>query len=144
MTTQEHITQGGAQDAPTYPRFAISQEYALENGTALPLIIANRMGYLDRQTLEEEPTAASDIQPFIDLIVAGSSKQADYLLPDTPLKEALFRLMLAKGNEPMSADEISRELSELWAMSAYPRNLTPYVINRLLESSSNYCIVQVD
>ena len=104
-------------------------------------MIANRLGYLDRQALEEEPTADSEVQPLIDLIVASSSHDADYLLPDTPLKEALFRIILANGNEPMSPDQISQILSERWAMSAYPRNLSPHVINRLLENSANYCIV---
>ena len=107
-------------------------------------MIANRLGYMDKQALEEDPTADSDIQPIIDLIVASSSHDADYLLPDTPLKEALFRIILANGNEPMDAGEISRILNERWAMSAYPRNLSPHVIDRLLENSGNYCIVPVD
>lgn len=144
LTTQDQIMQSGAEGAPTYPHFVISQEYAVQNNMALPLMIVDRMGYLDKQRLEEDPTATSDIQPLIDMIVASSSKQSDYLLPDTPLKEALFRLMLARGNEPMTADEISRDLSERWSMSAYPRNLTPHVINRMLENSGNYCIVRVE
>ena len=124
--------------------FAISEEHAAGIGAALPLMIANRLGYLDRQALEEDPTADSDIQPIIDLIVASSSHDADYLLPDTPLKEALFRVILANGNEPMSADRISQILNERWAMSAYPRNLSPHIIDRLLENSANYCIVPVE
>ena len=99
---------------------------------------------MDKQALEEEPTADSDIQPLIDLIVASSSHDDDYLLPDTPLKEALFRIILANGNEGMDADRISQILNERWAMSAYPRNLSPHVINRLLENSANYCIVPVE
>ena len=132
------------RDEARYSRFIISAEYAASVGASLPNMIADRMGYLEKQALEEPPAPNSDIQPLIDLIVSGSSQQQDYLLPDTPLKEALFRLMLAEGNRPISADELSETLSSLWAMSAYPRNLSPYVINRLLEHSSNYCIVPVD
>lgn len=132
------------QDEARYSRFIISAEYAASVGASLPNMIADRIGYLDRQTLEEPPTPNSDIQPLIDLIVDRSSRQHDYLLPDTPLKEALFRLMLAEGNRPMSAAELSETLSTRWAMSAYPRNLSPHVINRLLEHGANYCIVPVD
>lgn len=132
------------QDDARYSRFIISAEYAESVGASLPNMIADRIGYQDRGMLEEPPTPNSDIQPLIDLIVNGSSQQKDYLLPDTPLKEALFRLMLAEGNRPMSADELSETLSARWSMSAYPRNLSPYVINRLLEHSANYCIVPVD
>ena len=142
MTTQD-LTQNGGE-TESYHRFVISQEHADGSGTALPIMIANRLGYMDRQALEEEPTANSDVAPYIDLIVASSSHDVDYLLPDTPLKEALFRIILANGNEPMDADEISQILNERWAMSAYPRNLSPHVINRLLENSANYCIVPAE
>ena len=141
--TIEDFTQSNGE-TESYRMFAISEEHAAGIGAALPLMIANRLGYLDRQALEEDPTADSDIQPIIDLIVASSSHDADYLLPDTPLKEALFRVILANGNEPMSADRISQILNERWAMSAYPRNLSPHIIDRLLENSSNYCIVPVE
>ena len=139
MTTQ-NLTQQDDQPE-SYRMFVISEEQAQRSGAALPLMIANRLGYMDKQALEEEPTADSDIQPLIDLIVASSSHDDDYLLPDTPLKEALFRIILANGNEGMDADRISQILNERWAMSAYPRNLSPHVINRLLENSANYCIV---
>ena len=142
MTTEDRTQQN--DETESYRRFVISEEHAASNGAALPLMIANRLGYMDRQALEEEPTAASEVEPLIDLIVASSSHDADYLLPDTPLKEALFRIILANGNEPMSPDQISQILSERWAMSAYPRNLSPHVINRLLENSANYCIVPAE
>ena len=141
MTTQ-NLTQQDDQPE-SYRMFVISEEQAQRSGAALPLMIANRLGYMDKQALEEEPTADSDIQPLIDLIVASSSHDDDYLLPDTPLKEALFRIILANGNEGMDADRISQILNERWAMSAYPRNLSPHVINRLLENSANYCIIPV-
>ena len=47
-------------------------------------------------------------------------------------------------NEPMTAGQISEILNERWAMSAYPRNLSPHIIDRLLENSANYCIVPVE
>ena len=139
LTSEDHTQQN--DETESYPMFVISEEQAARIGAALPLMIAGRLGYMDRQALEEEPTPDSDIQPYIDLIVASSSHDADYLLPDTPLKEALFRLILANGNQPMTADQISETLTQRWAMSAYPRNLTPHVINRILENSANYCII---
>lgn len=138
--TSEEITQRG-DGSGSNRKFVISEEHAAEIGAALPLMIANRLGYMDRQALEEEPTAEADIAPYIDLIVASSSHDADYLLPDTPLKEAVFRIILANGNEPMSAQQISEILTERWAMSAYPRNLSVEVIARILENGANYCIV---
>lgn len=141
--TSEDLTQYD-EETESYRMFVISEEQAQRIGAALPLMIANRLGYMDRQALEEEPTADADVAPYIDLIVASSSNDADYLLPDTPLKEALFRIILANGNRPMDAEEISQILNERWAMSAYPRNLSAQVINRLLENSANYCIIPIE
>ena len=139
MTTEDFTQQN--DETESYRMFVISEEQAELIGASLPLMIANRLGYMDRQALEEEPTADSDIGLYIDLIVSSSSNDADYLLPDTPIKEALFRIILANGNKPMDAEQISEILTERWAMSAYPRSLSPHVINRLLENSANYCIV---
>ena len=142
MTTEDFTQQN--DETESYRMFVISEEQAELIGASLPLMIANRLGYMDRQALEEEPTASSDIGLYIDLIVSSSSNDADYLLPDTPIKEALFRIILANGNKPMDAEQISEILTERWAMSAYPRNLSAQVINRLLENSANYCIVPLE
>jgi len=131
-------------EEPSSPsRYFVSVESARLNSRALPLLIVNRMGYMSQQSLGEGPNADSDIAPFIEQIASVDSKEPDYLLPDTPLKEAIFRIILANGNAPMTADEISEILTEKWAMTAYPRNYSAEVMTRLLESSSYYCIVRI-
>ena len=125
------------------PRYVISQEVAKSSGRALPLMIASRMGYMSQQAFDEEPTPESDIKPYIARIVDFDSKEHDYLLPDTPLKEAIFRVILANGNKPMTAEQISDILTEKWAMTAYPRDMSPRVIQRLLDTSQSYCIESV-
>ena len=85
----------------------------------------------------------SDAAPFLKRIVAHCTDTPDYLLPDTPLKEAIFRVLLSRGNKPVNAEEISRELSEKWANTPYPRDVSTGVIQRLLEHSDTYCIARV-
>ena len=126
-----------------FPQFLISQEHALQIGRSLPLMIVGRMSYTDKQAFNEEPDPTADVKELIDRVAESSSKDPDFLLPDTPLKEAIFRVILAHGNEPMTAEDISEILTDRWAMTAYPRNVTPPVIQRLLENSNSYCIVKV-
>ncbi len=126
------------------PRFYISAEAAKAINRSLPLMLVSRMGYTSRQAFDESPSPDDDVKPYIERIAEVDSKDADYLLPDTPLKEAIFRIILANKNQPMSGEDISEILTERWAMTAYPRDITPEVIQRLLESSGAYCIVQVD
>ena len=44
---------------------------------------------------------------------------------------------------PTTPDSISEILSEKWAMTAYPRDITPRVIQRLLDNSQAYGIFRI-
>jgi len=134
---------GSEKDEQHFPQFVISQEQALRIGRSLPLMIVGRMSYTDKQTFGENLDPDADIKALIGHVASNSSKDPDYLLPDTPLKEAIFRVILANGNEAMTAENISELLTERWAMTAYPRDVSPEVIQRLLESSYTYGIVKV-
>ena len=43
----------------------------------------------------------------------------------------------------MTAEEISQVLSEEWSLTAYPRDVSSRIIQRLLENSSSYYIAQL-
>ena len=146
MQDQPQIERASEQaadngDAPL-PRYFIDVEQAETRHRSLPLMVAGRRCYTCQQGDVESP-ASSDLQPFIDRIVEHCALTSDYLLHDTPLKEAIFRVILAGGNKPMTAEEISEILSDKWAMTANLRVITPLVIRRLLDNSESYCIAQV-
>ncbi len=107
---------------------------------SIPLLIASRQCYQDRQGEDEADIAGSDPKKYVKQIVKHCSKTPDYLLPDTPLKEAIFRAILAGGNEPRSAEDISEDLTERWSMTAQTRDISSQVIQRLLDNSPNYSI----
>ncbi len=123
------------------PKYFIDVGRAEERHRSLSMMIAGRRCYMCQQG-DEELAAASDTQEQIDRIVDHCAATSDYLLPDTPLKEAIFRIILSGGNEPMAAEAICEILTDKWAMIAYPRNTSPSVIGRLLEHSENYCIAR--
>ena len=76
-------------------------------------------------------------------IAEECSTTPDYLLPDTPLREAVFRVILAGGNEPRSAEEISETLAVQWSSNP-SRDISPKVIARLLDHGRSYCIAAVE
>ena len=126
-----------------------SREYFIDPATveqlqrSLSVLVSSRQCYMCQQGLPEDEIIASDPQDFIVQISAHCSQQQDFLLPDTPMKEAVFRVMLAGGNEPKDAQSISTALSEKWAMTPFPRDTSPRVIQRLLDNSAHYCIAPV-
>jgi hypothetical protein len=140
-TEQESRPESENGEAPQ-PRYYIALELAEARRRSLSAMIANRRCYTDQQGDDQDPLKATDAQPFIAQIAEHCSQTPDYMLPDTPLKEAIFRVILANANRPMTAEEISESLAKQWAMTTYPRDISTGVIQRLLDSSQFYCIAQ--
>ena len=110
---------------------------------SLPVLVASRQCYVCRQGFEDDEIIGSDPQDFIQLISAHCANEQDFLLPDTPMKEAIFRVLLANGNEPMDARQIGAVLTDKWSTTPFPRSTSAEVIQRLLEHGAYYCIARI-
>ena len=69
-------------------------------------------------------------------------KSNSFLEPKTPVKEALFRLFVYNNNKPLTIKQISKQLSELWEMSQFPRDIGEEKLTNLLKNISDYYIHQ--
>ena len=128
---------GPENEGPQFGPYFIDPDRAEATRRSLPVLIAGRLCYTCRQGYEADQIVVSDPQDFIDLIVGHCSNEQDFLLHDTPMKEAIFRVLLGNSNEPMDAEQISSELSSKWPMA---RSTSPEVVQRLLDNSVYYCI----
>ena len=134
-----------AEREPQTERYAISEAVAEKMGRSLPLLAYSRQCYACKQAMEIEDAIAEDWRGFMENISGCCSQQPDYLLPDTPMKESLFRFLLARGNKPATAEEISESLSNRWVATPFPRDTSPGVMRRLLVSVRDYyCIAAVE
>ena len=133
-------TTGSSDQPPTFTKYFIDPAKADSTGRSLPVLVASRQCYMCQQGLDDEATIHADPQDFFDQILGHCSQVPDFLLPDTPLKEAIFRVFLAHGNEPMDATQISEFIGQKWAMTQFPRNTSPQVVQLLLDGSDFYCI----
>ena len=88
-----------------------------------------------KQYKSEEPLVSSVL---VKNIQKCCSKKQDYIHSGLPLKQATYRTILAKGNRPSTARQISDFLVDKWGESVYTRSMTPAVISRLLETSMDY------
>jgi hypothetical protein len=66
------------------------------------------------------------------------SKEPGYLTAETPVLEALFRIFLANGNQPIDLDTIREQLAAYVPPSERPRSYTPELLQRLLETDNRY------
>ena len=140
--TAQVSDKNGGDEEKVLPKYLIDFDAGTMSGRSLPMLIASRRCYLDQQADEDAPSDA-DPRGFIDRITEHCAAERDYLLADTPLKEAIFRVLLANGNEPMDAEAISAVLTEKWAMTPFPRNTDADVIGRMADNSRSYCIARL-
>ena len=122
------------------PRYYVDVDEAANEHRSVKAMIADRRCTVCRQGDTAESVMAAKTNDLVKRIANQCLDAEDFLLPDTPLMEGIFRVILAGGNKPTTAEEVSEELSKRWAMSAYPRDLSPAVIKRVLDHSESYSI----
>lgn len=72
------------------------------------------------------------------------SKESGYLTAETPVLEALFRVFLANGNQPIDVDAIREQLAGYVPSTERPRGYAPELLQRLLDSSNQYGLRRFD
>ena len=95
-------------------------------------------GYLCPACLERLKLPSAEITPG-DLLGAISdccAKKPGFIHGDLPILESVFRLFLAKRNQPLDLEELSRQLNERRGGNGY--RTSPVVLSRLLESDRHY------
>jgi hypothetical protein len=136
---KEHMADNGDTTATQY-YIDVDEDY----GRAVKPMIVSRMGYVLQQSLTADAIEEMEAKDLIQQVAYQVADNQDFLLPDTPLKEAIFRVILANENKPMTAEEVSKVLEGKWSLIPYPREISPPVIERLLATSGNaYCIATI-
>ena len=62
----------------------------------------------------------------------------DFIPPDLPLMEAVFRVYLKEGNKPMNALEIRDQLMEWWSQTGPYKDVEPHILKRMLDNDRQY------
>ena len=117
---------------------------ALEKtGRSTAFMVRGRLCWQCEQLLDELDEPVGDVRDHMKRIADDCSHKADYLLSGTPLTEAVFRLLLAGNNRPMTIREMQDQLSAAWANVIYMKDLSEELLTRLLESENDYMIGRV-
>jgi hypothetical protein len=92
---------------------------------------------------DQLPQPLGSPNEYMKVIATVCSKEPDFLLPGTPISEAVFRLLLANNNKPMSLQQIQTGLTSAWASVIYLKNLSDDVVRRMLDQPNEYFIRRV-
>jgi hypothetical protein len=66
------------------------------------------------------------------------SKQRNYITPETPVLEAVFRVFLANGNQPATIERVREQLGDWISLRDRPHGYSAELIERLLLSDHRY------
>ena len=130
------------KDLQTEEKYYIDFKDAKSKGRALGSLMAARRCPSCQEALQKE--ALPNLEPGVHLkrIVDCCSKEPDYIVASMPLMEAVFRLLLAFGNHPMTLKEIHEALSERWTVSGFPKYLPIEMLEHVLKHDHYYGISQ--
>ena len=141
MAEQQSADQLDEEQPPA--RYEIDVKEAELRGRSLPMLVASKRCYACQSADEEEPSKSSDAKPYIKRIVQHCAETEEYLVEYTPLREALFRVILARGNKPTTSEELVQILKDGWAMTTNPRDISAEKIEKVLDYGGSYCIVRL-
>ncbi len=122
-------------DAPP-PEYVVDIEQADFHGRALGMLIASRRCYESRQADPEVPTSSRAIKKVVKRIADHCNGTPDYLLPDTPLKEAVFTRWNMSLSYQNKLNAFRSLAGLLWLFMGYPRKFDG-CISSLLNKSGN-------
>lgn len=122
-------------------RFAIDFDAMEASGKSAAFFVRSRM-CADAQR-KVEGANAGQVKDYLKVISAECVGKPDYIGPSTPLSEAVFRLILAANNRPLSIRDIQDGLTEAWASVIYMKDLSEELLTRLLEGPNSYYIRKV-
>lgn len=86
-----------------------------------------------RERLKGEDIPAADL---VTAIKDCCSKTPGFITRNLPVLESVFRLLLANGNQPLSLDELGKQLRERREGDTYCTS--PQILARLLSSDQYY------
>ena len=67
----------------------------------------------------------------------------EFIRYDMPIKEIVFRTLLAQGNQPMPLSDLHHELTGRWSNALRPISIDEPLLRRVLETDTYYGFAQV-
>lgn len=80
----------------------------------------------------------SDPQELVSEIANYCADEEDFIRSGLPVQEMIFRVLLARSNEPTTLRDLHYEVTERWSTPIRPINLTEKGLERILDADTYY------
>ena len=124
------------------PKYQIDTKAFETSGRSFEFAIYSRLSKNGKAVIDDGKVAGGFGPPaeYMKVMANICSKEPDFLLPGTPITEAVFKLLLANTNKAMTLDEIQSGLTMAWTSVIYLKNLSDDVLRRMLDQENDYFI----
>ena len=132
------------QNTPGRPlAYQVSFERLVELKRSAVAMVAERrpLSCPSRRIPDNELT---DPQNLVDEIAEHAAADGGFIRTEMPIQEIVFRVLLARRNEPALLRDLHYELTERWATPVRPINLTEAGLARILDADTYYGFARVD
>ena len=108
--------------------YAVDPDWFEQNGMSLSNVLAKRLCPSCQKKLANDSKANPD--RLIGTISKCCSQDKDFIHPQQPVVESLFRLFISEGNKPLLAEELMENLNQRRGES--PVSISAETLARLL------------
>ena len=124
--------------------FSISPKRLDSLGRSLQLLLLHRRCATCWVKLMQDPQGGRGVKVSVHLrqIAKQCSTTPDFIHSEMPLAEAIFRVLLANGNKPMTTEEIYGVLNERWVDPINPRIPALEGVYKILATDTFYGIAE--
>ena len=146
MMQQVEAEQNGPQEEE--PFYAVDVKSFEASGRSYAYALYSRLCWRDGCPLstgdgKPAPFSQASLTDYSKALASHCSREPDYLLPGTPITEAVFRLLISNGNRPVTLPEVQAGLTAAWASVIYLKNLSDDVLRRMLDQPNEYHMTRV-
>ncbi|MBN1644301.1 MAG: hypothetical protein JW856_05750 [Dehalococcoidales bacterium] len=126
-----------AKSPPTEERWAIDLDWLESSNRSVSVLAIGSLCPGCRKKIKVA-TPDSKKNDLLKTIHTCCSRHPDFITPDLPFQESIFRIFLANGNKPLSLKELGDQLSQRRGINLY--NTSETTLARLLKSADYYGI----
>ena len=119
---------------PQDSRWSIDVDWYKQHNRSLSVVVQNYVCAKCRKRLGQDMSAVP-IKKLLTTIKNCCGDTAEFISQKLPILENVFRLFLANGNQPLSLEEIRRQLMERLGDSY---RTAPEILSRLLRGDNYY------
>jgi hypothetical protein len=142
QTEQTEQTPAPTPEPEEEPKYQIDTKAFDTSGRSFSFAIYSRLSQSGKAVIDDGKSVGGFGVPaeYMKVMSNICSKEPDFLLPGTPITEAVFKLLLANTNKAMTLDEIQSGLTTAWASVIYLKNLSDEILRRMLDLENDYFI----